>query len=151
MYENHYYTIHKRCPCQIGEEAVQRAIETYKAAADIPSFVEEMERQRMIGKRIWYDEKENAIFLTKMYACDGGGGCSDNKSLIGERCHCDHYNHSPMTRPKYYCKCGAEFYRPMFAPIFGESVLIEPYETVLAGNNECILAIRIDKTEEIPC
>ena len=148
MYKNHPYAIHKSCPCNIGQEAVRKAIDIYRLSADVSSFADEMERQRVIGKRIWHDEKENTIFITKMYACDSGGGCSDNKTLIGERCHCDHYNHSKETKPNYYCKCGAEFYRPMFAPIFGEAVLIEPYKTVLSGGEECILAIRIDKTED---
>jgi len=49
----------------------------------------------------------------------------------------------------YYCKCSAEFYRPMFAPIFGSSVMIEPHKTVLSGDEECVLAIRIDKTEDM--
>jgi hypothetical protein len=106
-----------------------------------------MERRRVIGKCIWYDGKENTIFITKKYACDCGGGCLENKTLIGARCHCAHYNHSKETKSKHYCKCGAEFYRPMFAPIFGEDVLIEPYKTVLSGDDECVLAIRIDKTE----
>ena len=148
MCENHPYTIHKRCPCEIGKEAVQQAIDIYKATADVPSFVSEMERQRVIGKRIWYDAGENTIFITKMYACDSGGGCPVNKTLIGERCHCPHYNHSKEFFPKQYCTCGAEFYRPMFSPIFGDTVLIEPYQTVLSGDVECVLAIRIGRTEE---
>ena len=148
MYESHPYTVHKICPCDIGKEAVQKAIEIYKASADVASFADEMERQRVIGKRIWYDEKENTVFITKMYACDSGGGCLENKTIIGERCHCPHYNHSKEFYPKHYCKCGAEFYRPMFAPIFGEDVLIEPYKTVLSGDDGCILAIRFDKTED---
>ena len=148
MYENHPYTIHKVCPCVIGAEAVKKAINIYKASSSVAAFVGEMERQRVIGKRIWYDEKENTIFLTKMYACDSGGGCSENKTLIGERCHCPHYNHATEFQPNYYCKCGAEFYRPMFAPIFGADVLIELYKTVLSGGEECILAIRIDKMED---
>ena len=147
MYENHPYTVNKVCPCEIGKKTVQKAIEVYSASADAASFADEMERQRVIGKRIWYDEKENTIFITKMYACDGGGGCPENQTLIGERCHCSYYNHSNEFKPKHYCKCGAEFYRPMFAPIFGENVLIEPYKTVLSGDEECILAVRIDKTE----
>ena len=148
MHENHPYAIHKRCPCEIGKEAVQQAISIYKASADVPSFVNEMERQRVIGKRIWYDAGENTIFITKMYACDSGGGCPENKTILGERCHCDHYNHSKEFYPKHYCKCGAEFYRAMFAPIFGDTVLIEPYQTVLSGDDECVLAIRIGRTEE---
>jgi hypothetical protein len=148
MHENHPFTIDKRCPCKIGTEAVQKAIDIYIASADVPSFVNEMERQRVIGKRIWYDAGENTIFITKMYACDSGGGCTENKTLIGERCHCPYYNHSKELYPKHYCKCGAEFYRPMFAPIFGDTILIEPYKTVLSGDDECVLAIRINKTEE---
>ena len=148
MYNDHPYTLTKVYPCTIGDEAVKKAVDIYRTSADIASFASEMELQRIIGKRIWYDEKENTIFITKMYACDSGGGCSENKSLIGERCHCDHYNHTKSIMPKYYCKCGAEFYRPMFAPLFGEAVLIEPYKTVLSGDDECILAIRIDKVED---
>ena len=148
MYENHPYTIHKICPCKIGEEVVSKAIEIFRNSNDISSFTTEMERQRVIGKYVWFDEKENTIFITKMYACESGGGCADNKTLIGERCHCPHYNHSKDFYPKYYCKCGAEFYRPMFAPIFGNDVLIEPYKTVLSGDDACVLAIRIDQTED---
>jgi len=148
MNENHPYAIHKTCPCIIGEEAVRKATDIYRYSNDVSSFVKEMERQHVIGKHIWYDEKENTILITKMYACDSGGGCFENKTLIGERCHCPHYNQSKEFYPKHYCKCGAEFYRPMFVPIFGEDVLIEPYKTVLSGDEECILAIRIDKTED---
>ena len=68
------------------------------------------------------------------------------KIMLGG-CLSDHYNYSKEFQPKNYCKCGAEFYRPMFAPIFGEDVLIEPYKTVLSGDDECILAIRVNKTE----
>jgi len=66
LYESHYYAIHGTCPCEIGGEAVRRAMEVY---------------------------------------------------------------------------------RPMFAPIFGENVLIEPYETVLSGGGECVLAVRIGREE----
>ena len=56
MYENHPYTTHKICPCNIGREAVQKAIDIYRNSADVASFTDEMERQRVIGKRIWYYE-----------------------------------------------------------------------------------------------
>jgi hypothetical protein len=147
LYETHYFTQNKVCPCKIGSESVKKALGIYNEVKDITLFAEEMERQRVIGKHIWYDKEENTIFITKIYASESGGGCSENKSLIGERCHCEHYNHSKEYKPKYYCKCGAEFYRPMFAPLFGNDVLIEPYKTVLSGDDECILAVRIDKKE----
>jgi len=148
MYENHYFTLNKVCPCKIGTESIQMAIRLFNESKNIAIFVDKMEKQRVIGKQICYNEEENTIFITKMYASESGAGCSENKTLIGERCHCEHYNHSKEFKSKFYCKCGAEFYRPMFAPIFGDNVLIEPYKTVLSGDEECILAIRIDKTEE---
>ena len=147
MYENHYYTLHGKCPCVIGAEAVLRAAEIFESADSTASFVAKLESQRVIGRRIWYEEDEDTIFIAKMYACESGGGCPGNTTLIGERCHCDHYNHSKGTYPKYFCKCGAEFYRPMFAPLFGDNVLIEPFNTVLSGDEECIIAIRIGKEE----
>ena len=62
MHENHPYTIHKVCPCDIGKEAVQEAIDIYKTSTDVASFVDKMERQRVIGKRIWYDEKRTRFY-----------------------------------------------------------------------------------------
>ena len=49
MYENHYYTVHKVCPCRIGENAIQQAIGIYRESNDVSTFVEEMEKQRIIG------------------------------------------------------------------------------------------------------
>ena len=149
IYETHYFTLHKACPCKIGSESVQKAIELFNKSEDIAIFVKEMENQRVIGKRIWYDKEQNTIFIMKIYASESGGGCPENQNFIGERCHCDHYNYLKDFKPKYYCKCGAEFYRPMFAPLFGNDVLIEPYKTVLSGDDECILAVRIGKKETI--
>jgi len=149
VYDNHPYTIHKTCPCTIGEDAVLAALILYKASTDVATFVKKMEHQRVIGKRIWYDAEVRTIFITKRYAGESGGGCPANKTLIGERCHCDHYNQATEFHPKHYCKCGAEFYRPMFAPLFGERVLIDPFKTVLSGDDECTLAIRIDQTEAV--
>ena len=147
MYKSHYYTLNKVCPCKIGEDKIKKSIDIYGMSTNIASFVAELERQRIIGKKIWFDKTENTIFIAKAYACESSGGCPNNKNIIGERCHCDHYNYSKEHYPKYYCKCGAEFYRPMFAPIFGDDILIEPYKTVLSGDEECVLAIRIGKTE----
>ena len=148
MNQTHPFTLHGKCPCRIGADAVSRAVEIFKASGSVEAFALEMERQRVIGKRIWYDRSENTLFIAKVYACDSGGGCAGNKSPIGQRCHCDHYNHSGSLQPRHFCKCGAEFYRPMFAPLFGEHVLIEPYNTVLSGDEECILAVRIGEVED---
>lgn len=147
MLDNHYYTLNKVCPCEIKDHSVKQAAAIFETSSDIASFVGEMEKQRIIGKKIWYDEKEYTIYITKIFACDSGGGCIENDNLIGKRCHCDYYNRSTEYYPKHYCKCAAEFYRPMFSPLFGENVLIEPIETVLSGDEQCTFAIRLDRRE----
>jgi len=149
MYENHPYTINGVCPCRIGEDAVKYARLLYRQANDMSAFVEAMELVKVIGKKVWYNAGKNTIYITKKYACECGGGCASNKTIIGERCHCDHYNHTKEFCPKHYCKCGAEFYRPMFAPFLGDNVLIEPYKTVLSGDDECIIAVSIGEVEQI--
>ncbi len=147
MLNNHYYTLNKACPCKIEEYSVEQAVVIFEMMPNIAAFVDEMEKHRVIGKRIWYDEKEYTIYITKIFACDSGGGCSENDSLIGRRCHCHYYNRSKEYYPKYYCKCAAEFYRPMFAPLFGENILIEPIKTVLSGDEQCTFAVRLDRRE----
>ena len=147
MYGSHYYTINSVCPCKIANDAIDKTLLLFERANDVKSFVETMELNRVIEKKIWYDEAEKTIFISKKYSCESGGGCRESKTIIGERCHCNYYNHSKEFYPKYYCKCGAEFYRPMFAQLFGKDVLIEPYKTVLSGDDECVLAIRIGEVE----
>lgn len=136
---------HISCPCHMEDKVILKAKEIFETSIDIEDFVHEMKNQHVIGRDIRYDKLENAIYITKMYACDCGGGCTENKNLIGERCHYNSYHYSREYKPKYYCQCGAEFYRPMFAPIFDNDVCIEPYETVLSGDDECIIIIRIDE------
>lgn len=147
LHETHFYTINGFCPCKIGEDTVAQALSIFQNTENTAAFAAAMERRRVIGKRIWYDADENTIYISKRHACEDGGGCPGNATIIGKRCHCDHYNHTTLHCPKHYCKCGAEFYRPMFAPIFGDDVLIEPFKTVLSGDNECVLAIRIGRKE----
>lgn len=147
MYRTHYYTMHKNCPCQMGTEAITKAKELFQKSSSTASFIQEMEKHRVIGKRITYDEQLNAIYIHKKPAIESGGGCPENKNLIGTCCHCDHYNHTTEYYPKYYCACGAEFYRPMFAPLFGSNIQIEPYKTVLSGDSECIITVKTPEKE----
>ncbi|WBW95060.1 hypothetical protein [Oceanirhabdus sp. W0125-5] len=147
MYDSHFYTLNGVCPCKIEETVVERAAQIFEKFPDPMSFAIEMNRENVIGKGFWYSVDENTIFITKISAEECGGGCSDNNTLVGRHCHCDHYNHSKEKHPKYYCKCAAEFYRPLFGPLFGENVLMEPYETVLSGDNQCTIAVRLGKFE----
>ena len=142
MVGNHPYTLQGECPCAIGEAAVRAAQTAFEAAPDIPAFAAELERRRVIGRRIWYDEGERAILIQKVHACASGGGCAANPHPIGARCHCDHYNAAQGSFPLCHCRCGAEFYRPMFAPLLGADVVIEPLETVLSGAEYCVIAVR---------
>lgn len=151
MYHDHYYTLNRVCPCSIDSSTIKQATALFRSSPDVRSFVEAMSRSRLIGQRIWYDEAAHTIYITKIFACDSGGGCPENDSLIGQRCHCDYYNRSAECYPKHYCQCSAEFYRPMFAPFFGEDVVIEPVETVLSGDEQCTFAIKLGRKENKQC
>jgi ribosomal protein S18 acetylase RimI-like enzyme len=136
-------SVHKKaCPCRIEAEKISKAKQIFDESADVQAFVAEMDRQGVIGRRIWYSPEENAIYITKMYACDCGGGCAANDTLIGRRCHCEYINHLAEIIPISYCKCAASFYEPMFSPLLGENTVIEPVQTVLSGGEECIFRIK---------
>ena len=143
MNDTHPYTIHKECPCKIDKDIINTAMVIYNESRDTASFIRELERRRIKGKKIWFDEEQNTIFISKPYACESGGGRPENDSIIGRACHCDHYNHAKEFVPKYYCQCGAEYYRPMFEPIFGKGIELYPFKTVLSGDDECVIAIKI--------
>jgi len=149
--KKHPYFVTGRCPCVMDEKTVTLAKAIYDSLPEKTpaAFALELDRQGISCKKIWYDEKENSIFIKKKYGKECGEYNENNKTKFGERCYCSHYNGiTEGVYPLSCCKCGAEFYRPMFAPIYGEDVLIEPCETVLAGNETCVLAVRIGKTEK---
>lgn len=143
LYETHPYTRSQKCPCKIDESIINKTIEIFSGSHDTASFIAELERQRIKGKKIWFDEEQGIIFILKPHACESGGGCLENDSLIGRACHCVHYNHSKEFIPKHYCQCSAEYFRPMFEPVLGESIELFPYKTVLSGDDECVIAISI--------
>ncbi len=132
------------CPCQLEDYKIAEAKRIFDQSSDVQSFVNEMNSKHVIGRRVWYEPQEKAIYIEKMYACDCGGGCPSNKTLIGERCHCQYINHVSKAIPLSYCKCSAVFFEPMFTPLFGENILIEPVETVISGAESCIFRVKLD-------
>ena len=143
FYDNHTFIKTKICPCEMDASVITKTIEIWEQTKNVKSFVAEMERQRVKGKKIWYDEGLNTIFILKVFANEHGGGCAENDSLIGRACHCYFYNHLKEFYPKYYCQCSAEYYRPMFEPIFGKEIELFPFKTVLSGDDECIIGVKL--------
>jgi hypothetical protein len=142
-YKNHPYTRYKTCPCKIDQEIIKKTQAIFEKSESIEDFVEKLEKSRIKGKKIWFDKKQNMIFISKPHACESGGGCPENDSLIGNACHCPRYNHLKEHLPKNYCQCGAEYYRPMFEPIFGKKIKLIPYKTVLSGDDECVIGVKL--------
>jgi SAM-dependent methyltransferase len=62
MYDNHYFTLHKTCPCKIGTQSVQKTFAIFKESKNITTFANEMEKQRVIGKRICEAGMQNLVF-----------------------------------------------------------------------------------------
>lgn len=148
MIENQNSIQNRVCACKVDKYIVNQTYAIYKEHSDLTLFVEEMNRQNIIGKRIWYEEKEHTIYITKVFPCDCGYSIIENNNSIELRCHCKYCNKITEYCPISFCKCSAEFYRPMFAPLFGEEVLIEPVETVLSGDERCTFAVRLGRKEE---
>ena len=120
-------------------------LEVWEQTKEVKSFVTELERRRIKGRKIWYDEELNTIFIIKTFANECGGGCPENDSIIGKACHCHFYNHLKEFYPKYYCQCSAEYYRPMFEPMFGKDIELYPFKTVLSGDDECVIGVKLGR------
>jgi hypothetical protein len=63
--------------------------------------------------------------------------------MIGQRCHCEYVNHLTQYVPISYCKCSVLWFEPMFVPIFGDKIQIEPVKTVISGTDECVFRIKL--------
>jgi ribosomal protein S18 acetylase RimI-like enzyme len=133
----------KACPCRMENEKNEKAKQIFNETNSIEKFVFEMKRQGVIGRDICFESRENAIYITKMYANDCGGGCPSNNTLIGQRCHCEYINHLTENIPISYCRCAAFWFETMFCQLFGNSIQIEPVKTVLSGGDECLFRIKL--------
>jgi predicted GNAT family acetyltransferase len=131
------------CPCYMEIEKIEKAKQIFNETNDVKGFVSEMKKQDVIGKDISYEPQENAIYITKRYACDCGGGNSSNNTMIGQRCHCEYVNYLTQYVPISYCKCSALWFEPMFVPIFGDKIKIEPVKTVISGADECVFRVKL--------
>ena len=56
LYESHPFTKTKVCPCSIEDDVLAKTLEIWEQTKEVKSFVEELERRRIKGKKIWYDE-----------------------------------------------------------------------------------------------
>ena len=136
--------VHKKaCPCKIEGDRIQKAKQLFEESNDIQSFISRMEEEKVIGRNISFSANENAIYITKIYACDCGGGCHSNNTIIGQRCHCEYVNHLEKNISISYCKCSAVFFEPMFIPLFGENIEIKAVQTVLSGAEDCVFKITL--------
>lgn len=139
----HYFTIYGKCPCMTGDVVVQLVMALYRAAPDLPAFAAALDREGVVGRRVWYAPEEGILYISKHSAAECGMACPSGEGAegVGRLCHCDYYSQAGEALPRSVCQCGAEFYRPIFAPIFGEHVRIDIAETVLAGDRQCTLAV----------
>ncbi len=131
----------KSCPCRMDGSTIAHALELYRQSPSIDAFVDEMERQRVIGKKIWYENGSGRMFITKRFACECERECPQGDCDLRNRCHCEYVRNDSEQVPLSYCRCAAEFYRPMFAPIWGDDVRIEPVTTCLSGSEQCTFSI----------
>lgn len=133
----------KACPCCIETEKIKKAKAIYDNSDSMEQFISQMNENKIIGRNIIFNSDEKAIYITKMYACECGGGYRLNKTIIGQRCHCEYVNHFASNLPISYCKCAASFFEPMFVSLFGKNILVEPVKTVLSGAEECVFRVKL--------
>ncbi|MCL2361694.1 MAG: hypothetical protein FWC73_07775 [Defluviitaleaceae bacterium] len=144
MYDSHPYNKTGACPCgDVGQYMdISKIVDAYDNATCMNSFIKKL--NQISDEKIWFDEEQNMILMLKNH-----GGNPESDSLIGRACHCKHYNQSVEFYPKYYCKCCAEFSRPMFEPIFGKDIELSMFKTVLSGDNECITTVKINDLKKL--
>jgi len=138
MYDNHPFNRTGICPCgDVGKYInISEIVDAYHESSCMNTFIARL--NQISDEKIWFDNDQNTIFMLKNF-----GGNPEGDTLIGRVCHCGYYNNSADFYPKHYCKCCAEFCRPMFEPIFGKDIELFMHRTVLSGDNECITAVKI--------
>jgi hypothetical protein len=132
------------------EELVEMR-EIYKKCNSVYEFIDEIVRRKIWG----FEYKDHIIYTTKPHTCgksqtsdkEACKSCTDcNPSInhkISRRCHCWMLQTIKEPKSKLFCYCGAGFYKPFFDELWDADTKIEPVKTIIAGDDDCVIAIHI--------
>lgn len=128
------------CPCNIYEEPdfISRVKDFYNKSNSIEDFI-----NRMHSEGFWnLVLKDNIIYTTKPFVCDCGYK-HPFEGAYSTKCHCGLSARVKKPVSKVFCYCGSGFYKPLFDELWQADTVIEPVDTVIAGDDKCVFAIHV--------
>lgn len=107
--------------------------------------------QDMNGDDFWYEKpvrRGNVIYMRKNpYDPEGYQNALTPAERRRAYCHCSfvhpHLDEIPARLSPTFCYCGAGWYRRLWEGILGQPVKIEHVETLLKGNDQCMMTITL--------
>jgi hypothetical protein len=129
------------CACEFSQSRIAAIKQMYNESSGLTDFWIRLRANNLMGESFelckgWF------VIIKNPYRPDLKVCYPDDP--FAWYCHCGsivkplHGNISPVI-----CHCGAGFYRPLFASLFGPPVQIEVRESLVKGNARCVIAIRV--------
>lgn len=114
--------IKKGCHCKPSPEAIKELKKCYKESSSIEDFVEKAN-----SNGVFYKAEENAILVTY------------------PRCYCPFLNNVKGELPSDWCQCSLGYSEYLFHSATGKDVHAELLESIVLGNNRCVIRVHLDK------
>jgi len=133
------------CACEFSPSRIAAIKQVHDKSPGPAEFWARLGESKLLGES--FEVRDGWVVITKRpYRPDLQARHPDDP--IEWYCHC-----GSMVKPLHgrlstsICQCGAGFYRPLFAALFGAPPRIEVRESLVKGDARCVIAVQIPGKE----
>ena len=131
-----------RCCCRCADEHLAGFREQYKQHGDLDRLLGDMHGVLFLNPP---RREGDTIYITKApRRPDEYAQAETREDKIRYFCHCDYARASGGRISKTYCYCGAGWAKRIWEGVLDRPVSVEVVESVLDGDDACVLAVRVD-------
>jgi hypothetical protein len=131
------------CACEFSQSRIAAIKQMYSESSDLADFWRRLCESNLMGES--FEVCDGWIMIVKNpYRPDLKARHPEDPFTW--YCHCGSIvkplrgNISPAI-----CHCGAGFYRPLFASLFGTPAQIEVRKSLVMGDSRCVIAVRVPR------
>jgi hypothetical protein len=134
------------CACEFSKMKITAIKQIYSESFDLADFWIRLRGSNLMGE--FFEVRKGWFVIVKNpYRPDLQARYPEDPFTW--YCHC-----GSIVKPLHgrmssaICHCGAGFYRPLFASLFGVPVQIEVRESLVKGDARCVIAIRVPSVHQ---
>jgi len=133
--------IMEACACPYSKARIAGARKLFRQCAGIGDFLHRAIEAGFLPDRE-AEYRDGVIYVAKHHSHPGAADPGTD-GFVMHACHCGWAKGTRDQISATFCLCGAGYYRQFFEQVLGSPVRVDVVKSVLRGDSECVMAIRL--------